>query len=122
MRRLLILALTVVALANCRSEKPDETMTDPPAQTANASDADEVSGVAQNAKGGAVILTEDGRVVYVLDLEAWPEELLNQEVVATGELEQTDYIPDPVVDDSGAISAGAAGDEWVLRDAQWSAE
>lgn len=79
-----------------------------------------LSGTAGNAKGGAVIEADDGRVVYVIDLDSWPDELLGQRVTATGRLERRKYIPDPVVAADGAISQGAEGDQWVLDDAEWS--
>ena len=111
-------AVTLLTLAvACGGPKADEPMTEE--VSAEAPRGDEVRGVAQNAKGGAVLLCEDGRVVYISGLDAWPETALNKTVVATGKLEQSDYVPDPVVADDGAMSAGAEGLEWVLRDAEW---
>ncbi len=80
----------------------------------------EVTGTARNAKGGAVVVQDDGRVVYVQALDSWPDDLDGQAVIATGHLVQKAYLPVAKVDEDGAISQGTSGGEqWVLEDATW---
>lgn len=116
--RALRIALTVVCLGACSTPSADKTPEDQMAEQPDA--RDEVRGVAEDAKGGAVIITEDGEVVYMGGLDAWPAELRGKQVIARGRLEKTDYLPDPVVSDDGAMSAGASGLETVLREPEWS--
>lgn len=71
-------------------------------------------GLARDAKGGAVLVTDTGDPVYLEGLDAWPPELLGKRVRATGRLAQKKYSPDPVVDKTGAISQGAEGMQTVL--------
>jgi len=80
----------------------------------------EVTGSAENAKGGAVIAESDGRVVYMEGLDSWPEELHGKVVVATGRLVVKPYLPEATVAADGAISQGTdGGDQWVLENASW---
>jgi hypothetical protein len=79
-----------------------------------------VRGTAQNCKAGAVIVTTDGDAVYVEGLSCWPDEVLGKPVTATGTLVHEKFIPDPQVDERGAISQGAHGTQTVLKGARWS--
>jgi hypothetical protein len=79
-------------------------------------------GVAADAKGGAVLQTDDGRVVYVDGLERWPDAVAGHPVKAQGRLTRRKLIPDPVVGPAGERSAGAVGDQTVLEQATWSQE
>lgn len=82
----------------------------------------EVVGTARNAKGGAVVVGDDGLVVYVQGLDSWPDELDGQAVIATGHLIEKAYLPVATVDKDGAISQGTDGPglQWVLEDATWT--
>lgn len=78
-------------------------------------------GTARNAKGGAVVVRDDGGAVYVGGLEAWPAALDGQRVEVTGQLVRKKLIPDPVVGPNGERSAGAEGDQTVIEKATWRA-
>ena len=78
-----------------------------------------ITGRAENAKGGAVVVTNKGDVVYIIGVDSWDEDVVGNEVVAKGRLSSEKYIPDPVVDDDGAISQGAIGMQTVLYNARW---
>lgn len=120
MRELLVLLL-LLSLASCGKPKVDDPVTEERPVTAPTDDqTDELRGVAENAKGGAVIACDDGRVVYVDGLDAWPAEALRKRVIARGRLERTNYIPDPTVAEDASVSAGAEGLELVLFDAEWT--
>lgn len=79
----------------------------------------ELSGVAQNAKGGAVLLTDRGEAVYIERLESWPDAVFRKRVKAKGRLVEKKFIQDPVVAGDGAVSQGAYGSQTVLEDAAW---
>lgn len=79
----------------------------------------ELEGVARDAKGGAVLVADDGRVVYLEALPSWPEAVEGTRVRASGILARMKYIPSPAVADDGAISQGAEGLQDVLRQAEW---
>ncbi len=83
----------------------------------------EVVGTARNAKGGAVVVLDDGGVVYIQGLDAWPDELDGQVVIATGHMVEKAYLPEATVDEEGAISQGttAGSVQTVLEDATWTA-
>ena len=50
----------------------------------------------------------------------WPQDLEDKQVFVNGILRNIKFIPDPVVDENGAISCGAYGDQYVLEDAKFS--
>ncbi len=66
-------------------------------------------GVAQDAKGGAVLLIED-RPIYVKDKASWPAELRGTGVSLTGVLRDEPFLPASTRDANGAISQGTTGD------------
>jgi hypothetical protein len=78
-----------------------------------------VRGVAHDAKGGAIVQTDEGEVYYVAGLDSWPADLRGVRVEVTGRPAHRKLIPDPVVSDSGEHSAGAFGDQDVLEAATW---
>ena len=71
-------------------------------------------GTAKNAKGYAVLITKDNIVVYIKELPEWAETILNSPVKVKGLLKQINLIPDPYIDENGAISQGAEGKQYVL--------
>ena len=78
-----------------------------------------ITGRAENAKGGAVVATNKGDVVYIMDVDSWEEDVVGKEIVVKGRLSSEKFIPDPVVDEDGAISQGAVGMQTVLHNAEW---
>ena len=79
-----------------------------------------LKGIAKDAKGGAVLITSDNHVIYIKGLEFWPSRFLDEQVLVKGVLKKEKLIPDPVIDEEGAISCGATGDQLVLDDAEYS--
>ena len=75
-------------------------------------------GTAKDAKGGAVLITEDDNVIYIKEFESWSSELLDTQVSVSGLLNKEKFIPDPLVDENGAISCGAFGDQLVIKKAE----
>lgn len=78
-----------------------------------------VVGDARDAKGGAVVVVEDGRVIYVDGVDGWPAAVTGGRVAVTGVLVERKMIPDPVTNDAGEHSAGALGNQWVIEGARW---
>lgn len=77
-----------------------------------------LSGLARDAKGGAVLLV-DGAPLYLAGVEAWPAEVHGKAVAASGKLVEKQYLPEATRDASGAISQGAAGKQYVLEAPAW---
>jgi len=90
------------------------------AQEATMKDAPTtIVGRAENAKGGAVVVTDAGPV-YVEGLAEWGAALLHQRMRVTGVRRTKQLLPEATVDASGAISQGAMGPQDVLEGASWA--
>ena len=77
-------------------------------------------GQAVNCKAAACLKLKDAIVVYIPNLDFWDEsEYLGKEVYVTGILKWKKIIPDPIIDENGAISTGAEGDQLILKNAKW---
>ena len=74
-----------------------------------------LEGIAQDAKGGAVLITKHREVIYVKDLDSWDSMVLGKNIALEGILKKEKLIPDPRIDGDGAISAGAIGEQYVLE-------
>ena len=79
-----------------------------------------LNGTAKDAKGGAVLITPEGYVIYIRGLESWSSELLDKHISVSGLLKKEKLIPDPTIDENGAISTGATGDQLVLENSEYS--
>lgn len=74
-------------------------------------------GVAENAKGGAVVLIGNSPV-YIAGKDAWPEALRTKRVSLGGTLVNEQYLPVATVSPKGEVSQGTTGgSQTVLRDA-----
>ncbi len=72
-----------------------------------------VTGIAQNAKLGAIVLSEDKTTYYLKDKSSWDPELLNKKVRVTGTLQKFEL---PVaVKKNGEWSAGVTEPESAYR-------
>ena len=78
----------------------------------------ELTGVAQNAKAGAVLVV-DGSPIYVKNLAAWPDALRGKTVKVKGTLKSMKLIPSPTRGPKGEVGQGAEGEQWVLEDAAY---
>lgn len=66
-------------------------------------------GIAQNAKGGAVLVTSD-KVIYLKGWDSWPNDsVIGKKVKVEGILKQEKYLQESTVDEKGAISQGTSG-------------
>ena len=93
-----------------------------PPQAAAASDALILEGTARACKGGAVLVTDDGRSIYVAQLDTWPEGVEGQRVRAAGILGTEHYLPEAEQGEDGAWSQGimaGSGPQLVLHVERW---
>ncbi len=80
-------------------------------------------GVAQDAKGGAVVLIE-GAPVYLEGVDAWPEGLRGAVVRVVGAtMAQRPYLPEATVGPDGAVSQGVepGTESSVITEPSWTA-
>ena len=84
---------------------------------------DVLTGTAYNAKGGAILQLEDGRVVYLQGIFAWPAGLEGSNMQARGRLVEKGYLPEATVSPDGAHAQGVAigSTQWVLEVPSWQA-
>ncbi|MGH9906101.1 MAG: hypothetical protein ACRD8U_11040 [Pyrinomonadaceae bacterium] len=73
-----------------------------------------IEGVANNAKVGAVVITDDEEVVYVAQMKAWPGDVAGKRVVVDGVLHRGQVYPD-VEEENGITSQGLPGEQWFLE-------
>jgi hypothetical protein len=122
MLRLALVALIALACAREALVTPEpgaesapaaepEPAPEPPPQRAR------IQGEAAHAKGGPVVLLSNGPV-YVRGLDAWPDEVLGEQVIVQGLVADEKLIPDPVTED-GEIAQGAWGTQRVVSDVTW---
>lgn len=78
-----------------------------------------LSGVARDAKGGAVLVV-DGAPLYLEGLDSWPAGVGGKAVVAGGTVVEKQHLPEAKRDARGAISQGAVGKQLVLEAPQWA--
>lgn len=71
-------------------------------------------GLVVNCKAGPCLKVKND-IVYVPELEREDSEFMGKSVSVTGTLLEKKIIPDPKVDESGAISTGAYGNQLVLE-------
>ena len=81
-----------------------------------------VRGVARDAALGAVVVTDDGAVVYVDGLREWPPAASSRRVEVKGTLRRRKLAPDPGVGADGGISHGASGTQLCVEGAAWTVE
>jgi hypothetical protein len=72
-----------------------------------------LEGFALNAKAGAVVMTDSNTVVYVTDLQEWPEDFVNDRVEIKGVLHRGRVYPDVEVE-NGVSSQGLPGDQYYI--------
>ncbi|MFW9920877.1 MAG: hypothetical protein ACFFED_14855 [Candidatus Thorarchaeota archaeon] len=78
-----------------------------------------LEGIAENGKGGALIVLPQNEVIYIRHLGSWDDVIRGMRISVKGVVRYEKYIPDPEVSSDGAISQGAIGSQYVLDDAQW---
>lgn len=77
-----------------------------------------LSGLARNAKGGAVLLVGDSPL-YLAGMQSWPAEAEGKQVALGGTLVDKQYLPEATRNAKGEVSQGGAGTQLVLESATW---
>lgn len=80
-----------------------------------------VEGKAIDVKAGGILMLEDGGLIYIDDLEYWPDEAVGKRVSVSGWLVEKEYVPRSKVDENGAISQGVSGADLdtVIENPEW---
>ncbi len=71
-------------------------------------------GLAVGCKAGPCLKFKND-IVYIRELDYWDSEFIGKQIIITGTLLKKKIIPDPKIDESGAISTGAHGEQLVLE-------
>ena len=80
-----------------------------------------VTGIAYNAKGGAIVLDKKEVPYYIDGMFDWPSELLEKKVSVTGRLKVKDHGMNSGTDADGAHIQSMAGEQLILTEATWKA-
>lgn len=73
-------------------------------------------GIAYDAKAGAVLKLKNDAIVYIYNLDCWSSEFFGQKTSVTGILQLRKIIPDVEIDETGAISQGAPGEQYLIEE------
>ena len=79
----------------------------------------ELTGEAEIAAMGAVVVDAEGRATYVAGLESWPSDLYRKQVSVKGTWGRSVLPSDALMAADGSASHGAYGSSQVLFDATW---
>ena len=99
-------------------------LVDPAATAAGAPDAREgqvvtITGLAERAMEGAVVIEEGGGAVYVAGLDNWPPDLYRHQVSVTGTLGRRAGHGVPGTAPDGGARHGSSGSSRVISGATW---
>jgi hypothetical protein len=78
-----------------------------------------VTGMARDAKLGAVVIDDAGATWYVEGLERWESRLSGKRVQVSGVARERKLAPDPTVGPKGEVSAGMVGTSRVITRPMW---
>ena len=78
-----------------------------------------ISGTAYNAKGGALIITENDETYYIGGLDFWEDSLLEKTVEVTGFIQTENFKEEDIKDDKGAWKQGMIGEKLTIIKAKW---
>jgi len=116
MKNCIAALLAVIVLAGCADRA------NPQGDSARLHNTEvTLEGTAFDAKGGAVLKTKKGEIIYIQGLPSWGTNA-GRRISATGILRLKKYIPDPKTSKTGAVSQGAWGKQLVLEKAQWKVQ
>lgn len=78
-----------------------------------------VRGIAQQGKGGALLITDDKIVYYIDALDAWDAELVGKQIEATGLLKIELMDEADLKNEAGEYNQGIAGEKQTLLEVMW---
>lgn len=73
-----------------------------------------LQGLVVNCKAGPCLKVKND-IVYIPELEDRIQEIMGKNILVSGILLEKKIIPDPEIDETGAISTGAYGNQLVLQ-------
>ncbi|MHA1785331.1 MAG: hypothetical protein ACTSVE_09035 [Candidatus Helarchaeota archaeon] len=77
-----------------------------------------LTGIAGNSKAGACFKVGD--IVYYIDgMDSWQDNMLDKEIVVSGNIVTKRIFPDVKIDENGGISQGMRGEALVIENAKW---
>lgn len=78
-----------------------------------------VFGIAENAKAGAVVLTDQKQTYYVDQLDSWPDAFHGKKVKVTGYLRSVEHKAEDLKNEKGEWVQGMVGTQNIIDDAKW---
>ncbi len=88
--------------------------------TAKLNEQIKISGSAENARLGAIVMTEDFTPIFLSGINEWDNNIEGKSVVVTGVLRRKLLAPKATVGTNGEISHGVGGDSYVLENPTWT--
>lgn len=79
-----------------------------------------ISGIAQNARFGAIIMIEDFTPVFLEGIQEWDSEIVDKSVIVTGVLRLKLLAPKAIVSPNGEVSHGVGSDSYILENPRWT--
>ncbi len=79
----------------------------------------EITGEAEIAAMGAVVVEGNGNATYVAGLDSWPADIYRKQVTVKGTWGRSSGATDPLMAANGEASHGAFGSAQMLFDATW---
>jgi hypothetical protein len=78
-----------------------------------------VTGLAQNGKGGALLVADDTTVYYLEGMDAWETSLIGKRIEVTGTLKVETLNEGELKNEQGEYTQGMAGEKRILVNAKW---
>lgn len=78
-----------------------------------------LSGIAENAKGGALLVINDKSIWYLEGVDSWPDAALGKLVGVGGKLASKEYLPQATKNEKGEWTQGAQGTQSVIEAPTW---
>ncbi len=78
-----------------------------------------IHGVAENAKGGAIVMTSDDTPIYLGGVAEWDSEVAGESVVVSGTLRRVTAGPTPLTGSNNKHSAGVDSARYLLENPTW---
>ena len=78
-----------------------------------------VTGTAYNAKGGAILRTDEGSVYYIEGLDSWEMDIPGKKVSVIGILKTENFKEKDLKNEKGEWTQGMIGEKLSLVKAKW---
>jgi hypothetical protein len=78
-----------------------------------------VSGVAQNGKGNALLVTEDSTVYYIEGMDSWETNVVGRKIEITGVSQLESMSEGDLKNEQGEYKQSVSGEKRILTNVQW---